>query len=79
MEYLCYRHLIGVTHTQKQAKHEAEQAMIEDGPDETGEMYLRPGVLTDSVPPPYKNDNAARAANNGMTITISPLSKCTTK
>lgn len=65
MQYLCYRHMVGVIFTESQAKKEAAEAMIEDGPDEMGEMFLRPGVITDTVPSPYKNDNAARAANNG--------------
>jgi len=65
MKYLCYRHLVGVIYTQKQAKAEAAQAMIEDGPDDEGEMFLRPGELNDVVPPPYKNEQAARAANSG--------------
>lgn len=65
MKYLCYRHLVGLIFTEKQAKKEAAQAMIEDGPDDEGEMFLRPGVLTDVVPAPYKNEQAARAANNG--------------
>ena len=41
------------------------QAMIEDGPDAEGEMFQRPGKLTDVLPPPYKNQQAAMAANNG--------------
>eukprot|EP01083_Nonionella_stella_P292428 994558_1 len=65
MKYLCYRHLTGLIFTEKQAKREAEQAMIEDGPDDEGEMFLRPGQLTDVVPAPYKNEQAARAANSG--------------
>ena len=39
--------------------------MIEDGPDAEGEMFQRPGKLTDVLPPPYKNQQAAMAANNG--------------
>lgn len=39
--------------------------MIVDGPNEEGEMYERPGKLSDTFPAPYKNDEAARAANNG--------------
>ena len=39
--------------------------MIVDGPNEEGEMYERPGKLSDRFPAPYKNDEAARAANNG--------------
>eukprot|EP01083_Nonionella_stella_P086217 239368_1 len=65
MKYLCYRHLVGLIFTEKQAKLEASQAMIEDGPDDEGEMFLRPGQLTDVVPAPYKNEQAARAANSG--------------
>ena len=39
--------------------------MIEDGPDDRGKMFLRPGKLSDHLPSPYKNDEEARAANNG--------------
>lgn len=36
-----------------------------DGPDETGEMFERPGKLFDRLPSPYRNDEEARYANNG--------------
>lgn len=39
--------------------------MYTDGPNEDGEMFERPGKLTDPLPNPYPNANAARAANNG--------------
>ena len=39
--------------------------MFQDGPDETGELFERPGKLSDYFPKPYKNDEAARAANEG--------------
>lgn len=39
--------------------------MFPDGPDETGEMFDRPGKLSDYFPKPYTNDEAARAANAG--------------
>ena len=38
---------------------------IQDGPDETGEMFMRPGKLSDYFPKPFANDAAAAAANNG--------------
>jgi cytochrome c1 len=38
---------------------------IQDGPDEAGNMYMRPGKLSDYFPNPYANEEAARAANNG--------------
>lgn len=66
MRFLCYRHLIGQIFTEKQAKLEASNAMIYDGPDNNGEYFLREGILSDVVPPPYANDKAAQAANNGL-------------
>lgn len=39
--------------------------MIIDGPDETGEMFERPGKLSDKFPNPYANEEQAKFANNG--------------
>ena len=36
-----------------------------DGPNDEGEMFERPGKLSDKLPKPYPNDEAGRAANNG--------------
>ena len=33
--------------------------------DENGERLTRPGILADHFPPPFPNENAARAANGG--------------
>lgn len=41
------------------------QVEVVDGPDESGEMFTRPGKLSDYFPKPYANPEAARAANNG--------------
>ena len=41
------------------------QCEVVDGPDESGEMFTRPGKLSDYFPKPYSNPEAARAANNG--------------
>ncbi|NP_001080379.1 cytochrome c-1 L homeolog [Xenopus laevis] len=65
MEYLAFRNLIGVSHTEAEAKALAEEFEIQDGPDENGEMFLRPGKLSDYFPKPYANEEAARASNNG--------------
>jgi ubiquinol-cytochrome c reductase cytochrome c1 subunit len=65
MRYLCYRNLVNVCLTEEEAKRDAEETMIEDGPDEEGNMYQRPGKLSDHFPDPYKNEETARAANNG--------------
>lgn len=65
LQYIAFRNLVGVTHTEDEAKAEAADVMIKDGPDESGEMFERPGKLSDYFPSPYPNENAARAANNG--------------
>lgn len=65
MQYVAYRNLVGVTHTEAEAKAEAEGAMIKDGPDDQGNYFERPGKLSDRFPSPYANEEAARAANNG--------------
>ncbi|XP_054013808.1 cytochrome c1, heme protein, mitochondrial isoform X1 [Hylaeus anthracinus] len=65
LQYIAYRHLVGVTHTENEAKELAAEVQIQDGPDETGAMFMRPGKLSDYVPSPYPNEESARAANNG--------------
>jgi len=65
VEYLAYRELVGVCLTEAEAKEEAAGQLIEDGPDETGAMFKRPGKLSDLLPKPYPNEEAARYANNG--------------
>jgi len=65
MKYTYYRHLVGVSHTEEEAKAEAAQINVVDGPNEEGNMYERPGKLSDTFPNPYPNDEAAKYANNG--------------
>jgi len=65
MRYMAFRNLVGVSHTELEAKTEAEEVQVQDGPDESGEMFMRPGKLSDYFPKPFANDAAAAAANNG--------------
>merc|ERR1712029_361995 len=65
LRFLAYRNLVGVSHTEEEAKAEAEEVQIQDGPDESGEMFMRPGKLSDYFPKPFANDAAAAYANNG--------------
>jgi len=60
-----YRALVGVTHTVDEAKAMAEANEYDNEPNDEGEIEKRPGKLSDYLPSPYKNDEAARAANNG--------------
>lgn len=43
----------------------AEEVEYQDGPNSEGEMFMRPGKLADYMPPPYPNEEAARAGNAG--------------
>ena len=56
---------VDVSNTEAEAKTEAEEVQVQDGPDETGEMFMRPGKLSDYFPKPFANDAAAAAANSG--------------
>lgn len=65
LEKVAFRSLVGVSHTEAQAKKIAEGYEIKDGPNDIGEMFERPGKLSDTIPGPYQNEEQARAANNG--------------
>jgi hypothetical protein len=51
--------------TVDEAKALAEENEYDTEPNNEGEIEKRPGKLSDYMPAPYKNDEAARAANNG--------------
>mmetsp|Transcript_7806 Transcript_7806/g.13806 ORF Transcript_7806/g.13806 Transcript_7806/m.13806 type:complete len:280 (+) Transcript_7806:124-963(+) len=65
MERIAYRNLVDVCYTEAEVKAIAEETDVEDGPNDQGEMFTRPGKLSDYFPSPYPNENAARYANNG--------------
>ncbi|KAK4242323.1 cytochrome C1 family-domain-containing protein [Achaetomium macrosporum] len=60
-----YRALVGTILTVDEAKALAEENEYDTEPNEQGEIEKRPGKLSDYLPAPYKNDEAARFANNG--------------
>ena len=68
MKYLSYRNLSekgGPEFTEAQAKAIAASFEVTDGPNADGEMYTRPGKLSDKFVMPYENVKAAQAANGG--------------
>jgi ubiquinol-cytochrome c reductase cytochrome c1 subunit len=65
LNQICYRNLVDVAYTEQEVKAMAEEIEITDGPDDTGEMFERPGKLSDRLPSPYANEEGARYANNG--------------
>ena len=68
MKYLSYRNLAekgGPEFTEDQAKAIAASFEVKDGPNEDGDMFTRPGKLSDKFVMPYENVKAAQAANGG--------------
>ncbi|TIA59391.1 hypothetical protein D6C76_10458 [Aureobasidium pullulans] len=65
MKRIAYRNLVGNFMTVDEAKALAEENEFDTEPNDEGEIEKRPGKLSDYLPSPYKNDEAARAANNG--------------
>ncbi len=65
MDLLAYRNLTDLGFSEAEVTAIAAQYRVADGPDDTGEMFERPGRPADTFVAPYANEQAARAANNG--------------
>ena len=68
MKYLSYRNLAekgGPEFSEDEAKAIAASFEVTDGPNADGEMFTRPGKLSDKFVMPYENVKAAQAANGG--------------
>lgn len=55
----------GPRFSEEQAAALAAEYQIADGPDANGEMFERPGRVSDYLPSPFPNEAAARASNGG--------------
>jgi ubiquinol-cytochrome c reductase cytochrome c1 subunit len=65
MRQLSYRNLLELGLTDQQVRAIAADVQVQDGPNDLGEMFERPGRPSDRFRRPFPNDQAARAANNG--------------
>ena len=68
VQHLSYRNLSekgGPEFSTEEAKAIAAQFEVEDGPNNDGEMFMRPGRLSDKFVKPYPNVEASTAANGG--------------
>lgn len=65
MSLISYRDLVGVAYTEEETKAMAAEIEVVDGPNDEGEMFTRPGKLSDRFPQPYANEQAARFSNGG--------------
>ena len=65
MKYIAFRNFADLGYDEAEIKALAAEYEVEDGPNDDGEMFVRPGIPADRIPSPYPNDNAARAGNGG--------------
>ncbi|WP_454915379.1 cytochrome c1 [Xanthobacter sediminis] len=66
--FLYFRNLSqpgGPSFSEAQVKQIASEYQITDGPNDSGDMFQRPGRPSDRWPAPFPNDQAARASNGG--------------
>jgi ubiquinol-cytochrome c reductase cytochrome c1 subunit len=65
LQFVAFRNLSDLGYSEDEIKALAAEYTITDGPDDSGEMFERPGLPSDRVPSPYPNEQAAAAANGG--------------
>jgi ubiquinol-cytochrome c reductase cytochrome c1 subunit len=65
MNLVSYRNLTQIGFSEDEVKEIAAAVQVQDGPNDAGEMFERPGKPSDAFKPPFPNEQAARAANNG--------------
>ena len=65
MKLVAFRTLEDLGYSEAQVKALAAEYTINDGPNDAGDMFDRPGIPSDYFPAPFPNDQAAAAANGG--------------
>ncbi len=68
MHFMAFRNLSdpgGPSFSESQVKALAASFKVQDGPNDAGDMFDRPGRASDPFPAPFANEQAARAANGG--------------
>ena len=65
LKLVAYRNLRALGFNEEEVKAIAAGYEIQDGPNDQGEMFTRPGRPSDRFKSPFANDQAARATNGG--------------
>jgi cytochrome c1 len=78
LKMVAFRNLEDLGYSEAQVKAIAAEYKIPDGPNDQGEMFEREGRPADYFPPPWPNENAARARYNGVPPDFSVLAKART-
>ena len=75
LKYVAFRNLADLGYSEGQIKAIASEYKIQDGPNDSGDMFEREGRPADHFPTPWPNENAARARYNGVPPDMSVLAK----
>ena len=75
MKLVAFRNLGGLGYSEGQVKALAATYQVQDGPNDKGEMYKRPGRPADYFPSPFPNEEAAAAAYGKAPPDMSDLAK----
>lgn len=65
LSFMAFRNLKQIGFTDDQVAQLAGQFEVQDGPNDEGDMFMRPARASDHMPSPFPNEKAARFANNG--------------
>jgi len=65
LKLVTYRNLAALGYSEDEVKAYAAAHEVQDGPNDDGEMFMRPALPSDRFVSPFANDQAARASNNG--------------
>ncbi|MDE3016084.1 MAG: cytochrome c1 [Pseudomonadota bacterium] len=65
LTHIAFRNLEDIGFSEAEVKVLASSYQIADGPNDSGDMFQRPGKPSDYFPSPYANDEAGRALHNG--------------
>ena len=75
LDLVAFRHLGQIGFSEDEIKAIASEYEVEDGPDDVGDMFTRPGVAADPFPAPFPNDAAATAAMGALPPDLSLIVK----
>lgn len=65
LKLVSLRNLEDLGFSEGEVKTIAAEYSVQDGPNDAGDMFDRPGRPSDKFPSPYANEKLARVANNG--------------
>ncbi|WP_028032620.1 cytochrome c1 [Chelativorans sp. J32] len=65
LDMVAFRNLEDLGYSEEQVRAIAAEYEVQDGPNEAGDMFTRPGTPSDYFPSPFANVEQAAASNNG--------------